>query len=235
MYSDVFCKVYNEFGWNYYPEAFGQQLLKWMEQNSLHFQSAMDLGCGTGILCDILHRNGIDAWGTDLSESMIRVAKENFPQLHFEVADMTVYHPDRQFDLVTCTGDALNHIMALSDLEKIFRNVYAYLAPGGYFLFDILNAQEVSPCEPFDCPFSDTIRAEFQIRRQEGGIINLKTRVFESVEFRFEENIYEILHDPKTVISLLESVGFRVLQCADRLLPEAMASTTWYIIAKKEK
>ena len=30
MYSDVFCKVYNEFGWNYYPEAFGEQLLKWL-------------------------------------------------------------------------------------------------------------------------------------------------------------------------------------------------------------
>lgn len=29
MYSDVFCKVYNEFGWNYYPEAFGGQLLLW--------------------------------------------------------------------------------------------------------------------------------------------------------------------------------------------------------------
>ena len=27
MYSDIFCKVYNEFGWNYYPEAFGEQLL----------------------------------------------------------------------------------------------------------------------------------------------------------------------------------------------------------------
>ena len=25
MYSDVFCKVYNEFGWNYYPEIFGEQ------------------------------------------------------------------------------------------------------------------------------------------------------------------------------------------------------------------
>lgn len=25
MYSDVFCKVYNEFGWNYYPEVFGEQ------------------------------------------------------------------------------------------------------------------------------------------------------------------------------------------------------------------
>ena len=30
MYSDIFCKVYNEFGWNYYPVAFGEQLLQWM-------------------------------------------------------------------------------------------------------------------------------------------------------------------------------------------------------------
>lgn len=28
MYSDVFCKVYNEFGWNYYPEIFGEHLLE---------------------------------------------------------------------------------------------------------------------------------------------------------------------------------------------------------------
>ena len=27
MYSDAFCKVYNQFGWNYFPEAFGEQLL----------------------------------------------------------------------------------------------------------------------------------------------------------------------------------------------------------------
>ena len=33
MYSDAFCKVYNEFGWNYFPEAFGAQLLRWIEQN----------------------------------------------------------------------------------------------------------------------------------------------------------------------------------------------------------
>ena len=235
MYSEVFCKVYNEFGWNYYPEAFGEQLLKWIEQNQLTFRSAMDLGCGTGILCDILRQSGIDAWGTDLSESMIAVARENFPLLHFEVADMTVYRPDRQFDLVTCTGDALNHIMDLSDVDKIFRNVYSYLSDGGYFLFDILNEQEVSPCEPFDCPFSDSVRAEFQILKNEEGIINLKTRVFEDGEFRFEENIYEILHDPETICELLKNAGFRVLRCSDQLIPEAQASTTWYIIAKKEK
>ena len=48
MYSDIFCKVYNEFGWNYYPEAFGQQLLQWMAVQDFHPQTSMDLACGTG-------------------------------------------------------------------------------------------------------------------------------------------------------------------------------------------
>lgn len=232
MYSEVFCKVYNEFGWNDYPEAFGQELLQWIRQTGAPIRSSMDLGCGTGILCDILHRHGIRASGTDLSESMIAVAKENFPHLDFETADMTTYRPDKQFDLVTCTGDALNHIMDLRDVASIFANVYSYLSPGGYFIFDILNEKEVSPCEPFDCPFSDTLRAEFQIL-VENGIIHLKTRVFEDGQFRFEENIYEILHDPQTIRTLLQSTGFQVLRCADSLLPEGSHSTTWYVIAKK--
>ena len=46
MYSDVFCKVYNEFGWNYYPEIFGEQLLRWLEVKNLHPRTAMDLACG---------------------------------------------------------------------------------------------------------------------------------------------------------------------------------------------
>ena len=232
MYSDVFCKVYNEFGWNYYPEAFGQQLLQWIKVQGASIGSCMDLGCGTGILCDLLHRSGIDASGTDMSENMIRTARENFPHLDFQVANMITFCPQKQYDLVTCTGDALNHIMSLGDVETIFRNVYQYLAPGGYFIFDILNEQEVTPCEPFDCPFSDTIRAEFQILKEQN-IINLKTRVYEDGEFRFEENIYEILHDPDMICSLLQQSGFRVLQCADRLLPEENGSTTWYIIASK--
>ena len=67
MYSDVFCKVYNEFGWNYYPEIFGQQLLQWLQRNDLTPKTAMDLACGTGILCDILDKAGITASGMDFS------------------------------------------------------------------------------------------------------------------------------------------------------------------------
>ena len=60
MYSDVFCKVYNEFGWNYYPEAFGEQLLQWLSDRDLHPRTAMDLACGTGVLCRIMKAQGIE-------------------------------------------------------------------------------------------------------------------------------------------------------------------------------
>ena len=123
MYSTAFCKVYNQFGWNYFPEAFGEQLLIWLKEHQVTVRKSLDLACGTGVLCEILAGAGIEASGMDFSEGMIKIAKERNPKLQYEVADMITYRPETQFDLVTCTGDALNHIMDLDDLDRIFANV----------------------------------------------------------------------------------------------------------------
>lgn len=76
MYSDAFCKVYNEFGWNYFPEAFGEELMVWIREKQVEIKSSLDLACGTGILCEVMHRNGIRAAGMDFSEGMIEIAKK---------------------------------------------------------------------------------------------------------------------------------------------------------------
>lgn len=234
MYSNAFCKIYNEFGWNYFPEAFGEQLLTWIRENGVTVETSMDLACGTGVLCEILHASGINASGMDFSEGMIAIARERNPKIHYEVADMILFRPEQQFDLVTCTGDAINHIIDLENVAKIFRNVYAYVKEGGYFIFDILNENEVPTAEPFDLDYSDEIRTQFMITQDEKGIINLKTRTYENGELKFEENITEIVHDPKVICRLLEESGFRVLRCADHLLENAEKhGTSWYIIAKK--
>ena len=233
MYSDVFCKVYNEFGWNYYPEIFGEQLLKWLERSGIQPKTAMDLACGTGILCGILDKAGIEASGMDFSSGMIEIARENTPHIHYDVADMITYRPQRQFDLVTCTGDAVNHISDLSDVEKIFQNVYAYLIPGGYFVFDLLNENEVSDSEPFDMDFTDTIRVWFQMTRPGEKKVNLKIKVYEHGELAFEENIRETIHDSEAICSLLKTCGFEEITCRDRLLPENNHGTTYFVIARK--
>lgn len=236
MYSDVFCKVYNEFGWNYYPEIFGEQLLIWLEQHNVQPADSMDLACGTGILCQLLKAHGIDASGMDYSQGMIDIARKNDPEIHYDVDDMTQYCPQRQFDLVTCTGDAVNHIARLEDVEKIFRNVYSYTRPGGYFIFDLLNEKEVSTSEPFESDFSENTRVWFQMTRPGEKQVNLKIRVFENNALAFEENIHETIHDPQAVCQMLEACGFRVIKCADQLPDNAQYhGTTWFVIAQKEK
>ncbi len=233
MYSDVFCKVYNEFGWNYYPEIFGEQLLQWLQKQGIRPKSCLDLGCGTGILCEILHKEGIRASGMDFSAGMIDIARQGNPQIHYEVADMITYRPETQFDLVTCTGDALNHIPALSDVERIFENVYAYLSPGGWFVFDILNENEVSTSEPFEMDFDEKTRVWFQMTRPGEKQVNLKVRVFESGALAFEENIRETVHDPAEICRLLTQCGFTVTRCADHLLDDGGHGTTWFVTAQK--
>ena len=233
MYSDVFCKVYNEFGWNYYPEIFGQQLLQWLERSGLKPVTAMDLACGTGVLCRILQAAGIRAAGMDFSSGMIDIARADSPDIPYEVADMITFRPDAQYDLVTCTGDAVNHIGALSDVQKIFDNVHAYLAPGGHFVFDILNENEVSTSEPFEMDYDDHTRVWFRMTRPGEDQVNLKIRVFEDGVEAFEENIRETIHDPAVICQMLRRSGFEVLRCADTLMDGANHGTTWFVIAKK--
>ena len=233
MYSDVFCKVYNEFGWNYYPEAFGEQLLQWIDRQGITVRTALDLACGTGVLCRILQKAGIESRGMDFSSGMIDIARQESPEIPYDVADMILYRPDAQFDLVTCTGDALNHIPDLSDVEKIFANIHAYLAPGGYFVFDLLDEREISTEEPFDLDFDEHISARFQITRPQQNKVHLQTQVFEDGVHSFTEDIFETVHQLEAVCALLRRQGLQIERCAHRLLEDGTDVATWYIVARK--
>ena len=233
MYGSAFCRAYNEFGWNVYPEVFAGQLLRFLDRRGAAVHTALDLGCGTGILCRELIRSGIRAVGVDLSEDMIALARENVPEGTFYTADMTVFRPENTFDLVTCTGDALNHLFDPEDIRQVFENISGYLAPGGLLVFDLLRESEIPAHEPFELAYSDSVRAVFLTAREPGDVIRLHIEVFEDGRLSAREDILEKLHDPGLVCSLLGEAGLRVLQCADRLLLDADThGTTWFIAAE---
>ena len=118
-------------------------------------------------------------------------------------------------------------------MEKLFQNVYAYLAPGGYFVFDLLNEHEVSTSEPFEMDFTDSTKVWFQMTRPGENKVNLKIKVFENGKPEFEENIRETIHDPAVICDLLRKSGFGSVSCADRLLEDSGHGTTWFVIARK--
>ena len=233
MYGTLFSKVYDAFGWNFYPEEFAELLLKWMKENEITVRSMLDIGCGTGVLCHVLQEHGIKAHGMDLSEGMIKVAREKYPEIPFEQGNMITYETSRRFDLVTSTCDAMNHILNPEDLEQAMRHVHTYLAPGGYFLFDLLKEGETMECDPEDLGEIDGTRLQFQIGRTEEGLVNLKIELFRDEEIVQTEEIHERIYSPELTVELLKKAGFDQVWCTDQLLKESEHAATWFMIARK--
>ncbi len=105
----------------------------------------VDLACGTGRLANLFAGKGWTVFGVDISQNMLSVAEMNSRKAGKKVTyirgDMRKWAKTKEADLVTCTYDSLNHLATKSDLQKVFRNAYKTLKPGGFFIFD-LNDQE---------------------------------------------------------------------------------------------
>ena len=97
----------------------------------------LDLCCGTGQVSHQLTLQGYQVTGLDGSEKMLHHAYENAPQVRFVLDDARSFSFPSSFDATICTDSALNHIMSLEDLKRVFQNVYATLKDGGLFLFDL--------------------------------------------------------------------------------------------------
>lgn len=234
MYSEAFCRIYNEFGWNYYPEAFGEQLMDWIRRNQVPVKKAVDLACGTGVLCEYLKAQGIESAGMDFSAEMIAIAKSRDPEIPYEVADMITWIPEERYDLVTCTGDALNHIPNLADVQQIFRNIHEYLNPGGYFIFDLLNPNEIAPDEPIEMDWDENTRSVFRMTQDPDGTIHLRTNVWENGVHTVEEDIREVIHDTFAIREMLKAAGFTVLRMDHSLMEEQPGrGLTWFVIARR--
>ncbi len=69
--------------------------------------SCIDLGCGPGNSTELLVRRfpGAAITALDRSTDMLAAAKRRLPQVHFQQADLTVWNPDQQYDLIFAQGN----------------------------------------------------------------------------------------------------------------------------------
>lgn len=107
--------------------------------------SACDLACGTGTTALGFARATIATYALDVSPAMCRLTREKAARaglrLHVIRADMRSFRLPKPVDLITCEGDALNHLPRKADLEKVAKAVARALRPGGHFYFDVNNAR----------------------------------------------------------------------------------------------
>ena len=94
----------------------------------------LDLGCGPGHLCAAALRRGCKAIGVDLSDSMLRIARDRYPEIEFRQEDAEqISFPDASFDAVT-----LNFLLLhVPDQERCLREAARLVKPGGRLVFSI--------------------------------------------------------------------------------------------------
>ncbi len=97
----------------------------------------LDLCCGTGYTARELTERGFEVTGIDISKEMLAHARRRAPTARFILGDARHFKLPAGFQAVVSTFDSLNHIMSLSELGAVFRNVYGVLMPSGLFLFDM--------------------------------------------------------------------------------------------------
>jgi ubiquinone/menaquinone biosynthesis C-methylase UbiE len=105
----------------------------------LHFDSVLEIGCGTGKNTIFLTQIGSQVHALDFSEGMIEKAKKKIQtgNVRFSVADLTQSWPceDRSYDLIVCNL-VLEHIQ---DLSFIFSEAFRVLEEKGKFLINELH------------------------------------------------------------------------------------------------
>ena len=105
----------------------------------LHFDSILEIGCGTGKNTTFLAQVGVRVHALDFSEGMIEKAREKVKagNVRFSVADLTQKWPceDQAYDLIVCNL-VLEHI---EDLAFIFSEAFRVLDAGGKFFINELH------------------------------------------------------------------------------------------------
>jgi SAM-dependent methyltransferase len=107
----------------------------------------LDIGCGTGHHVSYLGAKGLDVLGIDISPSMVKKAKENFPHYKFDVADAT---DTNKFD-----PNSFTHILCMyftiyyfEDKKQLFDNAFRWLMPGGYLIVHLVDRAHFDPILP---------------------------------------------------------------------------------------
>ncbi|MBB3592602.1 putative TPR repeat methyltransferase [Rhizobium sp. BK529] len=124
-----------------------QKLAALVASTGRHYQRAVDLGCGTGLLGPEIRSRVARLEGFDLSQNMLAKAAEKHVYDHLAQADLSL-SPEasgvladgerHRADLVT----AADVLMYLGNLESVFAILDALAAPGADFAFSVEDGGE---------------------------------------------------------------------------------------------
>lgn len=138
----------NRFFHEFDQKPFDRMVLKRFADETKGKGHVCDMGCGPGEVAAFLHSLGSDVIGMDISEGMIRKARELSPQIQFRCEDMT----QLSFQDSEVAGIAAFYSIVhftLEEFESAFNELYRVLKPQGVLLFSFHIGNEKKHLDEF--------------------------------------------------------------------------------------
>ena len=151
VYDDFYANVYDELV--FYKVKNDYEIGQIVESTKPTDTSIiLDVGSGTGHHVSSLASNGFKVIGIDISPSMVKKAKENYPDLDFKVGDAlnTMDFPANSFTHITCLYFTIYYI---NNKRLFFENCIHWLMPGGFLILHLVNRDKFDPILPAGDPF----------------------------------------------------------------------------------
>jgi len=186
VYDDFYATIYDDLVFNKNKNDY--EIGKWITHTKPTEKSVvLDIGSGTGHHVSSLKSHGYQAIGIDISPSMVKKSQETYPELKFQVADVTnsgIFQPD-SFTHITCFYFTLYYIQ---NKRAFFDNCMRWLTPGGFLAVHVVNRDKFDPILPAGNPFTIVSPQKYAKKR-----ITTTTVKFDEFEYKSNFDMKETI------------------------------------------
>ena len=146
IYDDFYADIYDYLVFNNLKDEYevGEIINKTSPSSK---SKILDIGSGTGHHVASLASKGLDVIGIDISPSMVKKAKENFPDYKFKVGDAL---KNNEFEPESFTHILVMYftIYYIQDKKTFFDNCFKWLMRGGYMIIHLVDREQFDPILP---------------------------------------------------------------------------------------
>ena len=151
--------LFDDFYANIYDELFFREVVNEYEVGSIinmtkptNESNMLVLGSGTGHIVNSFAKEDISVTGLDESSSMIKYAKNEYPNLKFIQGSPIKSNTfnENQFTHTLCLN---MNFYYYKNKKEFMQNVYDWLMPGGYFVVQLVDKNKFDPVVPAAKPF----------------------------------------------------------------------------------
>ena len=206
----------------------------------------LELGCGTGSLCEKMSGLGYDVIGIDNSQEMLSQALDkkydSGSEIQYLCQDMTELDMYGTIDVTISVLDSINHLPDADAIQKAFDKVSLFAYPDGLFIFDvntIYKHREILGNNSYIYDMDGLFCSWQNEYNDKDNSVEMFLDFFEEQESgsyeRFQESFKEIALDESVIDSMLKKAGFDILAKYDGYTDNPVNKQTQRIVYVAKK